>query len=69
MGMHGGERDARIAVRGHRGDLEIGMRGEEAKELASGVAARAGDGDGVGHGGYLRMSATDVDAGRRRQRW
>jgi hypothetical protein len=42
-------RIAGVAVRGDGADVDVGMSGEEAQDLAAGIAGSAGDGDRKGH--------------------
>ena len=58
MGLGGDERLARILERGDRGDFEIRMLGEQPQQLAPGVSARAGNGDGQRHGSTLEFDGT-----------
>ncbi len=44
-------------MRGDRADLDVGMVGEEAEDLATRVAGSAGDGDREGHVSTLRVGA------------
>ena len=53
--LHGDERLAGVRVRRDGAHLEVGMVGEEAQDLPSGIAGRAGNGDGVRHGIHLRV--------------
>ena len=43
------ERLTRVGMRGHRRDLDVGVCGEQAQDLAARIAGSAGNGDRIGH--------------------
>jgi hypothetical protein len=47
------ERLTGVGVRGDGADLDLGVSGEQAQDLASRVSGCAGDGDGEGHDFHL----------------
>ena len=49
------ERLAGVRVRRDGADLDVGMIGEEAEDLATRIAGCAGDGDRIRHGFYLKV--------------
>ena len=46
---------SRVRVRGDGADLDVGMCGEDAEDLAARIAGCAGDGDRICHGFHLRV--------------
>jgi hypothetical protein len=65
VGLDGDERRPGVRVRRDSADFELRMGGEQPEQLAPGVAAGAGNGDGKGHEGLLvSCSARSVDGGR-----
>ncbi len=61
--LHGDERLAGVRVRRDGAHLEVGMVGEEAQDLPSGIAGRAGNGDGVRHGSTLGSERSGRSSG------
>ena len=51
------ERLSGVRVRRDGADLDVGMSGEEAEDLAARIAGCAGDGDGVRHASTLTVGA------------
>ena len=57
------ERLAGVRVRRDGADLDVGMIGEEAEDLATRIAGCAGDGDRVRHGFYLMVRSAEAGDG------
>ena len=66
--LHRDERLAGVRVRRDGAHLEVGMVGEEAQDLPSGIAGRAGNGDGVRHGSTLGSERSGRSSGDARGR-
>ena len=67
VGLDGRERLACVLERGDRGDFEIRMLREQPQQLASGISACAGNGDGQRHGFNLRVRRDVVGAATSRE--